>query len=110
MSHTDAIVAIVAKYCGASAEIHLDRSLVFDLGIDGDDANELLEELVAEYPVDLSGLNLGQYFHSEGELSHPLYLLKSLSYRLGLRASPPLRGLPKLTVGNLVEIFSKTAT
>ena len=47
-------------------EISLETSLLYDLGIDGDDAAEFLEGYAERFEVDLSDFRFDEYFGPEG--------------------------------------------
>lgn len=80
--------------------------LVQDLGIDGDDADELFDEISAKFNVDLSDFQLRRYFHSEGELVDFWYSFKWLAYKLKLSENPPVRDLEPYTVADLKLLIS----
>ncbi|MGG6265532.1 DUF1493 family protein [Leptolyngbya sp. AN03gr2] len=61
------VKALIAEYTGVEVTmLSLETSLVEDLGVDGDDATDLLEALSREFQVDLSDLNVSDYFNAEG--------------------------------------------
>jgi len=49
----------------AYEEVNLTSSLFHDLGVDGDDASDLLERFSKEFNVDISNFKFNDYFGSE---------------------------------------------
>jgi len=87
----------VARELGVNqARITATTRLNHDLGCDGDDARELLEQFAGQFSVDLSGFELGRHFGPEAAFNPVLYVY----WRL--RRPERLRFVP-LTVGDLVE-------
>lgn len=69
-----------------------------DLGIDGDDASELLEDVVVAFDIDVSEFKYDDYFGPEGlSVFFPIYLILRL---LNIQPWPPLK---EMTVGHLAE-------
>ena len=61
-----AVISLVAECAGVSMQqISLDTAINLDLGIDGDDACELLEAFSSKFDVDLSTFQFDRYFASE---------------------------------------------
>jgi hypothetical protein len=61
------VVAFVAAQCGVSSDrIRPQTTLLGDLGIDGDDGIELLEQFADEFAVDLARCNPTRHFGPEG--------------------------------------------
>ena len=57
----------VAGYRSTSlARVHPHTTLFGDLGVDGDDAHELLSDFAREFGVDLSELQMSRHFGPEG--------------------------------------------
>lgn len=64
-----AILSIVSRRSGIpAAKLSLEQRLLQDLGIDGDDATELLLDLSREFGVDLNALKIEKHFRSEPNL------------------------------------------
>jgi acyl carrier protein len=85
------IIKLIADASGVDPErISADTSLNRDLGIDGDDATELLSLYSEAFGVDLSEFRFSQYFRDEPHLFNP---------------SPSGRssGVTPITVGDLVD-------
>jgi acyl carrier protein len=58
---------LIAHQCGISPrDIQRDSTLVGDLGISGADGVELMIAFSRQFGVDISRMNLGQYFGDEG--------------------------------------------
>ena len=87
------------KTARRDAEIKSDSLLVRDIGIGGDDAVEMFDELVGEFDLELEDFHYDDYFRTERELSSPLYYLKSI---LKLH-----RQINDLTVGELLKILTE---
>ena len=61
------VIQLVAREVSETADrIKLSSTLFRDLGVDGDDADELFSVFAKEFQVDLSDLNLSRHFGSEG--------------------------------------------
>lgn len=77
-------------------------TLLGDLGVDGDDAHELLEAFGARFDVDLSELDFGRHFGNEG--LPPWFLLGWLWTLSRGGDTPEARaGLEPVSIGDLVE-------
>jgi acyl carrier protein len=64
-----AILSIVSRRSGIpAAKLSLEQRLLQDLGIDGDDASELLLDLSGQFGVDLTALNFEKHFRPEPNL------------------------------------------
>jgi hypothetical protein len=75
------IIAVVSRETRCREEdIGPDTDLVFDLGVAGDDADDLFREITKLYPIDFSGSDLPERFGSEGvwPWQPPLLLLRML--------------------------------
>lgn len=57
---------IAEQTCTRIEKLSLKTELLEDLGVDGDDAFELLQRFSEEFKVDLSTFQFDQYFGSEG--------------------------------------------
>ncbi len=109
---------MVRDYCGFKEEdITLETRVGEDLGIVGDDADELLSDFRDEYAVDFSGFVFEDYFPFEVSTEMYVYLAFHAENRPGLPAFRWLRMLRSsfykryygelhyrtMTVGNLVR-------
>lgn len=56
-----------------------ESDIEYDLGMTGDDAEIFMKEYSKKFNVNLEGLDIYQYFHSEG--ANTLYLLKKYFLR-----------------------------
>ncbi len=66
MKLDEIVIEFVAEFVGVdSSEITPDTLINMDLGVDGDDGLELLEEFSSRFSVDLSGVE-ENYFGPEG--------------------------------------------
>ena len=65
MSTEQEVVAFVAKKTGISASKITPEKTLYDLGIDGDDAVELITELFDRYKVPVEGVDLSRYIGPE---------------------------------------------
>ncbi|WP_394562190.1 DUF1493 family protein [Aquipseudomonas alcaligenes] len=104
-SHTD-ILELIQKHKIAQASFSLSSRVVDDLGIDGDDAEELIEELNAKSQPQAPNVNWSKYFHAEAELLSWSYYLKLFAHKIGIRKSPPLRDIEPLTIKKLMELYN----
>lgn len=90
MSHIESsVIGFVARQRGVSAEsVQLETRLLQDLGLDGDDALEFMEEFGREFGVDLARLEgrLSRHFGGEAEgtlaFAIPAALVAGLAYLL----------------------------
>ncbi|WP_081848105.1 DUF1493 family protein [Microbulbifer sp. HZ11] len=91
------IIKFVSEFTAIKTErISRDTLVNFDLGIDGDDGVEFLEEYAKNFHVDISGIN-ESYFGSEGlPISWPYHFLRLL---VGYRP----RNLVPLSVSRLIK-------
>ncbi|PJZ57782.1 DUF1493 family protein [Leptospira barantonii] len=73
------LLCIVRNRAESIEVIRLDTSLNYDLGLEGDDVDDLLNDIQKYVSIDWSALNFGTYFYSEGALP-----FQSLSFILFL--------------------------
>ena len=88
------LFALISEMQGIKLEkIAVEKSLNFDLGVDGDDAVELFQAYAQKFQVDLTplGEEWDRYFGQEG--IDILSLFSSMSWPLGKRRKP-MRPLP----------------
>lgn len=92
------VIGFVAAWTNSPlARIGLRTTLQGDLGVDGDDAAELIQAFGGTFDVDLSGFVFQRYFHPEPLLGcSPIGLLYWVTGRTALRVRP-------ITIGDLVE-------
>jgi acyl carrier protein len=77
-SLTDRVISLVARKTGVKvSKISQQTDLVYDLGIDGDDAVELIDEFEHEFGVEMPNSEYDKHFGPEG--LNPLCLF-SLSW------------------------------
>ncbi len=97
MSSLEVAVQIVSKRKGVKPnDLSPDVRLFHDLGIDGDDAEEILTELKDKHQVDFDKFIFSNYFGSEVGAGYRYFL-----YRLFRRFGKSIDGLKPLTVGDL---------
>jgi len=100
------VIDIVAEESGKRKnQISLDSTLLDDLGVDGDDAWELLERLHERYKVDFSEFEFMRHFRNEPCLKGPTYLIRKLKYQDEHTAA----GKTPITVAALVAACEKRA-
>ena len=98
-SKADEVRAFVAASCAVDrGRVQPETRLYEDLGVNGDDSNDLLREFAAKFQVDLTGYDHDAHFASEGEFL-PWTLLMML-WRL-LRQGNLSDGRSPLRVGRL---------
>jgi hypothetical protein len=77
------VIAIVSRtaHCRED-QIGPDTDLVVDLGIAGDDADPIFEELLKKYPIDVSEADLSSHFGSEGIMPWevPIFVYNIVKY------------------------------
>jgi acyl carrier protein len=73
MSLEDDVIGLVSKKTGIPSRKITPEKTFYQLGIDGDDAVELIDELCERYKVPVEGINLRRYIGPEasfGVISH----------------------------------------
>ena len=66
-SRADEVRAFVAASCGVEqGRVQPETRLYEDLGVNGDDSDDLLREFAAKFHVDLAGYDHGAHFTGEG--------------------------------------------
>ncbi|MCX2800793.1 DUF1493 family protein [Microbulbifer thermotolerans] len=80
----------------SASKINLSTRLFHDLGIDGEDAMDLISEFSKSYEVDVSNFQYSEYFGNEGAAS-PFSLIKMI---LNCRTQADKK---ELTVEKLIE-------
>lgn len=99
MTTEQEVVALVAKKTGIAANRITPEKTFYDLGIDGDDAVELVGELCKRYQVPVEGVNLKRYIGPEagfGVISHIFHAVTRKS-----REEPIER--KELKIGDLIK-------
>jgi len=101
----ETLFSVLRSYCGIE-EITAEHSIVGDLGIDGDDADELYFELLNNYGIDLKEIDdIGDCFNSEATLLDCLYFFKWLFYKIGIRSQHPRCDLKPLFVSDILKLM-----
>jgi acyl carrier protein len=104
--HFDRVRGLVSGQSGVPEhEITLETRLVEDLGIDGDDGDELLEAFADEFNVDMSGMAPLNYFGDEPPIwaiSTLIPIVARFNKRFRTYARHAMRGRRTLTVRSLV--------
>lgn len=76
------VVELIAAESGTRKDkVALSSTLLGDLGIDGDDAWELLESLNERFGVDFSEIEFKRHFRNEPCFKGLFYLFRKLKYR-----------------------------
>ncbi|MEJ2591182.1 MAG: DUF1493 family protein [Candidatus Thiodiazotropha sp.] len=78
---TDVIEFIAAESGTRKDQVGLNSTLLGDLGIDGDDARELLESFSERFGVDVSEFEWQWHFRNEPCIKGIIYLFRKLRYR-----------------------------
>ena len=100
------VIELIAEESGKGKDqISSSSTLLADLGIDGDDAWEILERLHGKYEVDFSEFEFEKHFRNEPCFKGPIYLFRKLKYRDEHMAA---RKVP-ITVASLIEACEKRA-
>lgn len=75
MTTEQEVIALVAKKTGRQESSITPESTFYQLGIDGDDAVELIDELCRRYKVPAEKIDLNKYIGPEGSgiLNHIFY-------------------------------------
>jgi acyl carrier protein len=81
MSTEQEVIALVAKRTGRSESSITPEKTFYQLGIDGDDAVELIDELCRRYQVPAEKVDLNKYIGPEGAglFNHILYAVSRKS-------------------------------
>ena len=103
------IIRFLSEFLNIKAHRITNSTLLFDdLGIDGDDAVDLMEEFSKRFNVDLKTFAIGEYFGGEGLpptfLFHWLIIILK---RLFGKNAHEAAGLKPLSVARLVEAAEK---
>lgn len=70
----------LANFLGVpKKKIRIDSDIRFDLGVDGDDADHLIEAFSREFDVDISKFHIEEYFGSEKGIN-PIAVLLQLIF------------------------------
>lgn len=62
----DRLLSFVSSQTRTRRKLSLATELLWDLGVDGDDATDFIAEFQREFEVDLSDFDLGRHFGPEG--------------------------------------------
>jgi len=93
------IQILIRKLAGYRKPIKPSTSINLDIGLDGDDAYELLETIQKRFGTRFNTLDWHKYFHNEGELD---FLSQWLSKLFGQRETSQ-----SLTFQKLLEVVQK---
>jgi acyl carrier protein len=97
---TNAVTEFVASARSTSVEkVTLNKSLFHDLGIDGDDAVDLINGFAAQFDVSLEGFDFQEYFGPEAT-SGPI------EFFVELLTKEKYRKLRRLEIADLVKAAS----
>lgn len=89
------VIELVVRLTGANvSQVFVETSLREDLGVDGDDAIELIQQFAIIFGVDISMFRYAEYFGSEAPMS--ISTIWNALFKKGSR-------FRKLTVGDLVD-------
>ena len=93
----DCVLNVIARKTGLDAnKISMESRILHDLGLDGDDAIEAIQEISDKCLMDMAGFDATQYFCSEPTLLSLLWFLPSQKRnRISEKRA--------ITVGQLVE-------
>mgnify|MGYP000359666805 CR=1 FL=1 len=79
---SDEVIMFLSEFSSVNVDaISLDSDIVRDIHIEGDDAEELLQKFSERFGVDISALNLSDYFAPESSFSPIDYLLSIILSR-----------------------------
>jgi acyl carrier protein len=79
------IEALIRKLSGFRKPVEAATSINLDVGLDGDDAYELLETIQKRFGTRFDALDWHKYFHSEGECDLLSLWLRKLLRRRDMR-------------------------
>jgi acyl carrier protein len=101
----EAVIDLICRSTGAPRrKVVLDAALGDDLGIDGDDAAELLSAFSKEFRVDLSAFDHDRYFGPEAGFSIVTWLYGKITGTLPVYKPLTVRALVIATIeGNLMS-------
>jgi len=109
MQIEEEIIMFLSEFRNIEPHRITNSTLLFDdLGIDGDDAVELMEEFSKRFNVDLQTFHIGEYFGCEG--LPPTFLFNWLAIifkRLLGKSTHEAAGLKPLSVARLVQAAEK---
>ena len=100
----EALIAVgnlIADHAGVDrSQVKAETRLLHDLGMDGDDAAELLQLLEYNFDFDVKSFDYDDFFGSEAQFINPLRLLPS-------RTAKYLKEKQPLTVGQLADAVER---
>lgn len=79
----------------SKTKIHSNDNLFHDLGVDGDDAIELIQDYSKKFNVSLDDFRIDKYFGSEGS--------SLIHFIVELITKKSQKSMPRLTVEDLIE-------
>jgi hypothetical protein len=93
----DCVLNVIARRTGLDASrISMESRLLHDLGLNGDDATEAIQEISDKCSINIEGFDATQYFCGEPTLLSLLWFLRSQRRNRKSEKRP-------ITVGQLVE-------
>jgi hypothetical protein len=97
----DCVLKVLTRKSGLSADqISMESRLLQDIGLDGDDAMEAIQEISMKCSMDISNFDFTQYFRSEPSLLSLLWFLPShKKNRINEKCT--------ITVGQLIDAARK---
>ena len=92
------IASMAAKKSGVNiTQVGPETKLLHDLGVDGDDAGELLQNVADRFRIDMRSFQFDRYFHSESEcFFNPFLLIRACKVRFLSQKEP-------VTISQLAE-------
>ena len=97
MTTEQEVIALVARKTGRPESSITPEKTFYQLGIDGDDAVELIAELCKRYQVPEEGIDLNKYIGPEGGglFNHILFAMR--------RKNKPPQERKELRIGDLIK-------
>jgi len=72
--YVEKVESLIKEFAGNDISIGEHTSIQYDLGIEGDDAGDLMEEYSRRFSVNLDGFIFEKYFDYEGGFNPVVYL------------------------------------
>ena len=94
MDKVEARIAAIAARIACDDWVGPESRLYHDLAIAGDDASELLEELLSAFPIDMTGFEFSRFFPEEADA-----LWEHWAGKIGLGTKRP-----PLTIRHLAKV------
>ena len=107
----ESVLEFVAEFTGAELkQLTSTSTLLGDLGVDGDDGYELIQNFGEKFKVDLSSFEGNRHFGPEAGCFPPLFLWQLVRMAFRTHETPEEQaGLDPIRIADLIEAAKKKA-